>query len=75
MFLKVCLCRCWGPFSADVPRQAGLSSVAPELYCSLRQPLQSEQKKGKGGSSLNQYFRNQKQPCAEQTQIVLLVSP
>lgn len=56
MFLKVCLCRCWGPFSSDVPHQAVLSSVAPELYCSLRQPLQSEQKKGKGGSSLKPIF-------------------
>ena len=41
---------------ADVPRQAVLSSVALELYCSLRQPLQSEQKKGKGGSSLKPIF-------------------
>ena len=41
-----------------VPRQARLSSVALESYCS---PLQSGQKKGKGGS-FNQYFRNQKPP-------------
>ena len=45
-----------GSILLNVPRQAGLSSVALESYCSLRQPLQSEQKKGKDGSSLKPIF-------------------
>ena len=80
MFLAmcdVCLCHCWGPFSSVSPARLACH-LSPWSHIVLRQPLQSGQKKGKGGS-FNQYFRNQKPPtpswfCAEQTTIVLLVS-
>ena len=63
MFLAmcdVCLCHCWGPFSSVSPARLACH-LSPLSHIVLRQPLQSGQKKGKGGS-FNQYFRNQKPP-------------
>ena len=60
MYVSVCLCHCWGPFSSMSPAKLACH-LSPWSHIVLRQPLQSGQKKGKGGS-FNQYFRNQKPP-------------
>ena len=50
--------------------------LSPWSYIVLSANLYNlNKRKEKVAAALNQYFRNQKQPCAEQTQIVLLVSP
>ena len=55
MYVSVCLCHCWGPFSSMSPAKLACH-LSPWSHIVLRQPLQSEEEKGKGGSSLKPIF-------------------